>query len=123
MHIIYIYIYIYIGRALHTGSRNENNIKTGTILCSDKTARELSAFAKVNWHEQVDNSILPFPWTAVQPSADDTYTYITVREILPRAAEMNISPSNTSDPSHGIAIAPVDMFTHIELLDTLLSHT
>ena len=25
-HIIYIYIYISIGRALHTGSRNENNI-------------------------------------------------------------------------------------------------
>ena len=25
-HIIYIYIYIYIYRALHTGSRNENNI-------------------------------------------------------------------------------------------------
>ena len=27
---IYIYIYIYIGRALHTGSRNENNIGAAT---------------------------------------------------------------------------------------------
>ena len=107
---------------------NDRQVRTGKILNFVQTRQQENpqrtmTFAKVNWHEQVDDRILPFPWTAVQPSADDTYTYITVREILSRTAEMNITPSNTSDPSHCIAIAPVDMFTHIELLDTLLSHT